>query len=218
MNKGVTFGGIHSYNDLSLILKHIDIEIPKAKTSSLEIESSDGVVDTTNALSDIVFFQNRTLTFDFVSFYDKKWFIENMPSIINQLQGKKLEILLDNDDTWYYIGRLDVEVASDKVVNEITVTCDCEPYKYSISETLHTYEVTQETTYNVDYIGSKVLTPKIYCTIAEGDTLTLILDGAYYELQNGENIVPDFQIRPGINYFSFAGKGTAQLRYREAML
>jgi hypothetical protein len=216
--KGVMFGTIHSYNDLGLVLRHIEIEIPKAKVSSVEIESSDGVVDTTNALSDIVFFNNRTLTFEFSSFYDDKWFIEQMPSIINQLQGRKLHITLDNDDTWYYVGRLDIEVESDKVVNDIVVTCDCEPYKYSISETVRTFEVTEETEYTIDYIGTKALVPTWTCSIVDGADLSLILNGAYYPLKNGDNIVADFIIKNGVTKFKLAGNGTAQIRYREAML
>lgn len=218
MMKGVTFGTIHSYDDLGLILKHIEIGIPTAKTSSLDIESSDGVVDTTNALSDIVFFNNRTITFEFGNFYDAKWYTEKLSSIVNQLHGRRMQIILDNDDTWYYVGRLSVEADSDKVENEVVIECDCEPYKYSISETIHTYEVSGEQTYTIDYICTKPLVPVWHCTIADGESLSLILNGAYYSLSDGENIVADFIIKTGVTTFTLAGNGTAQMRYREAIL
>lgn len=127
---GVYFGNIHSYNDLHLFLKRVEIGSPTAKTSSVDIEGGNGKIDTTNALTDIIFYNNRKLTFKFVKINDGSWHNSYLSSLLNSLHGKHLKIRLDADARYYYMGRLSVDGASDLKFDEVSITCDCEPYKY----------------------------------------------------------------------------------------
>ena len=46
--KGVTFAEYHSFRDFSLVLSKKTIETPAVKTSSVEIEGMDGILDLTD--------------------------------------------------------------------------------------------------------------------------------------------------------------------------
>ena len=215
MSRGVMFDGIHSYDDLDLILKHIDIETPKPKVQFLEIEGADGVEDVTNALTDVTFFNNRKLTFTFARASDFQSYEILIPKVLNMLHGKRMKIVLDDDNTWYYDGRVYVDEAdSNRIVDEFTVSCDCSPYKMSVSKCVKRHNVDGSANGSIDYLGSKVVTPTLECQIYEGKTLQLVLNGTtYYSLANGVNIVPDFLIKSGINSYSFVGNGYVTLSY-----
>ena len=130
-----------------------------------------------------------------------------------------MKIILDDDNTWYYDGRVSVDEAdSDRIVDEITITCDCLPYKMSVSERVRRYEVNGSAYGEIDYLGTKVATPTIDCEIASGSKLELVLNETHYELGNGRNVIPDFLIKNGLNTFSFVGNGYATLSYRMGVL
>lgn len=219
ITNGVTFGNIHSYNDLNLLLKSIEIETPKAKISKLDIEGADGEEDVTNALTDIIFYKNRKIKCVFTKVHDNKWYNTHLSKILNSINGKNMHVILDDDPTWYYEARISVDEAdSDRVVDEVTVSCDCKPYKLSYSETCRRYDIKDSMSCAIDYIGTKTLTPIIDCVIDDGNTLELVVETIHYTLSNGENIVPNFVLKEGSNEFSFIGNGFVKLTYREGVL
>lgn len=48
---GVSFGNVHSYDDLELILSSFKITPPKPKTYRINIAAADGDIDITEALT-----------------------------------------------------------------------------------------------------------------------------------------------------------------------
>lgn len=215
---GVWFDSIHSYKHFQMILIDFDNPLPEAKTSSISIDGADGDYDTTYALSDITFYKNRKPKFIFQKFYNPSNHSSFQSKLANLLHGKIKKIRLDEDPNYYYYGRVKVVPSGDKKAAEIIIECDCDPYKYAINETNIFYDVTEETTYYIDYKGTKVITPTIICTIANDSTLELILKDTYYALQSGINIIPDFLLRNGINEFKLVGVGQVEMIYREAIL
>lgn len=167
MMKGIKFGEYHSYNDFGMLLTTMDIGIPAAKTSSVEIEGADGAIDTTNALTDVVHYQNRTLQFAFEKINDGTWYNKylqsgkNLAKMINLLHGKKMDIIIDDDPDYYYTGRVSVTASSNRVIDSLIVSCSCEPYKYKIDESVTNLELTEGATKTLtfSYSGTKPVSP-----------------------------------------------------------
>ena len=131
--KGVTFGNLHSYRDLNLILAEKIISTPSPKTELIEIPGSDGVLDFTEFF-DGVKYNNRKLSFEFSTLVQPSEFMTLFSTVQNALHGQKMMIYLDDDPEWYYIGRIEVsEWKADKLHGKLTVECDCEPYKYRMT-------------------------------------------------------------------------------------
>ena len=128
--KGITFGNLHSYRDLNLILAEKVIGTPSPKTEFIEIPGSDGVLDFTEFFDGIKY-NNRKLSFEFSTMVPQSEFMSLFSTVQNALHGQKLTIILDDDPEWYYIGRISVsEWKADKIIGKLTIDCDCEPYKY----------------------------------------------------------------------------------------
>lgn len=126
---GVKFGNYHSWHDLSLILTDKEIGTPAPKTALVNIPGGDGVLDFTEAFGGVKY-ENRKLSFDFVTIVPQEEFMEQFSLIQNALHGQRMEISLDADPGWFYTGRVSVSPwKADRRVGKITIDCDCQPYK-----------------------------------------------------------------------------------------
>lgn len=167
--KGVKFGKYHSYDDFGLVLTKIEIGIPEAKTSSVDIEGADGLIDTTNALTEITHYKNRSLQFTFEKINDGIWYNKylqsgtNLAKVVNVLHGKKMEIILDDDPSFYYMGRVSLTANSSRKIDSLVVSCDCVPYKYNITESVFNLNITEGATQTLSfyYSGTKPVCPTL---------------------------------------------------------
>lgn len=135
--KGVKFGGLHSFYEWGLILSEKEIEPPKPKTKTVDVEGADGVLDYTEAFGDVKY-QNRQLSFKFYKAnIVPDGFLALFSVVQNALHGKKLQVILDDDPAHYYLGRVTInEWKSNKRLGEITIEVDADPYKYKVAETV----------------------------------------------------------------------------------
>lgn len=133
---GVLFGDIHSYDDLSLILKSKEIQSPKPKTDTLDIPGADGEEDLTEYFGSVKY-KNRKLTFNFSTIVPMKDFLELFSTVQNAVHGKKMRIILDDDPEFYYVGRLTCDKwKANKRIGTIKIEGNCEPYKYKLYKTV----------------------------------------------------------------------------------
>lgn len=134
---GVMFGDYHSYRDYGLWFRERpDIGDPEAKLNLVDIPGSDGSLDITEAVTGEVKYFDRTLTFRFAAKVDISEQQDIKKRLRNELHGKRMHIILDEDSDYYYDGRLSVSfenVMSWKMW--VTITAVCDPYKYSLEET-----------------------------------------------------------------------------------
>ena len=136
--KGVNFGDFHSYRDFSLILSQKTIGAPSPKTETIDVPGGDGVLDLTEFFGEVKY-NNRNLSFEFTSIIPQAFFMSQFSQIQDALHGQKMQIVLDDDPEWYYTGRIGVsEWKADKNIGELTIDCDCDPYKTKLSETVVT--------------------------------------------------------------------------------
>lgn len=207
--KGVKFGDKHSFDDWGLVLTEKSLGLPEPKTSSVEIEGADGEIDTSEVLSGEIKFHNRQLLFKLTMTDEYEDFNDKVTEVANYLHGRKLRIILDEDDLCYYYGRCAInEWLTDRRIGQIAISCNCEPYKYDLNETIVTATISGTTKVNV-YGKRKTVCPVI--TVA--GSVTLIIANEAITLSEGKNEILDFYIREGNNNLTFLGYGTIELSY-----
>ncbi len=131
----VIFGTINS-KEYGLYPVRVEIETPKVKRKTIDIAGMDGELDLSEALDGVLRYYNRTITIRFQCFAQDKDYILLEQKCKNDLHGKRMKISFDTDSDYYYIGVVEVEWASEEVVDTATININCEPYKYKNYKTI----------------------------------------------------------------------------------
>lgn len=211
---GVLFGDIHSYDNLSLILNSKEIAAPSPKTDTLDVPGADGEVDFTEYFG-AVKYKNRKLSFDFSTIVPRSEFMELFSTIQNALHGKKMHIILDDDSSFYYVGRLTCDKwKANKRIGTIKIEADCEPYKYKLNETI----VSETIGSNPVQINCSNLRRNVVPTFVLDAEMQITFKDSTYTLSAGTFQVPEIEFVEGINTLNVSGAGNIQIKYQEASL
>ena len=129
--QGVTFGDKHSYFDWGLLQKTYPVvSPPEPKTKLVEVPGSDAVIDLTEHHTGKVHYEQRKITCVFTLLGDPEKQNSVYTDILNYLQWKRLDIVLDNDPEYYYTGRVSISKWETKhLCANVTLTATVEPYK-----------------------------------------------------------------------------------------
>lgn len=234
---GVTFGTKHSYRDWGLLLKSRPvISPPSPKTVYVDIPGSDGIIDLTESLTGDVKFDNRTITCEFVVLDARNRWSDIYSEIMDYLHGQRMKVRLDEDPTYYYEGRLQVnEWKSDKVTSTITIEGDVEPYKMEMFSSLEDWEwdsfnfetgiirdykeirVDESLTFMIEGRRKSVV-PSFTVVSDDGSGLQVRFNGTTYDLPDGTSRVLNIVIKNGTNTLYFTGNGTVSIDYRGGRL
>lgn len=231
MIQGVTFGTKHSYKDFGLILSSKDVGLPEPKTESISIVGRNGDLDLTEALGDSVTYENRKISFTFSLINGARDWTATLSNLSNYLHGKKMQIIMDADKTFYYWGRCTInKFETDKTLALITVDCDVEPYKVEVNSSsapwvwdtfsfvngiIHINKVTVNGSTTVNLINRvKVVSPTFTCSSAMHATF----NGKTYSIPKGSTTVYDIRLQEGDNYVTITGTGTVEISYRGGSL
>lgn len=140
-------------------------------------------------------------------------------AMINQLHGRRVEIILPDDPMHYVVGRVSVRrLYNDMAHGSVEVTATCEPWRYSTEETVLTFDVSSnEQTAIIINQGRLGIVPLLnitggWVTISFGDFIWSGTDGVYQ--------LPDLYLTTGENVLKYCAEniGTLTLTYREAIL
>lgn len=191
-------------------------------------------MDFTESLTGDIKYDNRRLDFTFfVDVSYKKWY-SLLSEISNYLHGRNLKIILDDDMNFYYIGRAEVnDFKTNKIIGEIIIECDVEPYKYDLTSSEEdwlwdpfsfedgiineTKDLIVDGELEVNIYGRrKLVSPAFICECQ--DTLQCIFEGQTYNFINGTNYAPNIQIKEGQNALKFIGNGKVTIEYRGGSL
>lgn len=167
---GISFGELHSFRDLDLILW--DVEIPPAspKETFVDIPGADGSVDMTEALGEVKFSDRTGAKFTFYmnpagDLSDSAWEAKKK-EISNLLNGWRGNITLDKDPAYYWQGRCNVsDHSSSKKKRKFVVGARLAPYKLKT-------DVTREIVY---LCGKNLLNAAKYTNVYDHS------DAVYYE-------------------------------------
>lgn len=214
--KGITFGNLHSYYDLDLILKSKEIGSPEVKVRLVDIEGADGSLDLTDFFGEAKF-ENVKHKFDFVTIVPHAQFLSLFSTVKNALHGKKMRIILDGDPLFYYMGRLAVSsFTNEKNVGHITVECDCEPFKYKLDKTVVSVAVDGTESISLTN-GRKRAVPEV--TIDTEGSIRIEYQGAnIWDLGSGSYTLPELELVAGENLVTVTGTGTIKFTWQEGML
>ena len=212
---GILFDTFHSFDNFALILTSKTIGQPLVKTEYVEVLGADGQLDLTEAFGEVKYL-NRKLTFVFSIFEDSEQWADAYSNVLNNLHGKKMKIVLDDDPNFYYIGRVNVsDYMSAKKLGTITIEVDAEPYKYKQILTIVTRTVSG--TLTVDFYNSrKSVVPKF---ITNGQVQIVYNNGNSYTISgSGTHVIPNIIFKQGINTLTFNGTATVTVQYQEGDL
>ena len=143
-----------------------------------------------------------------------------------------LDIILDTDPSFYYIGRLTIDVEkTDRINGKLVMSGEVDPYKYEVASSLEDWlwdDFNFETDIIREYGNIKVSGKyelniygrrKRVIPVIECDTpMQVTYNGATYDLPKGKSKVFDIWLSEGDNLLTFTGNGTVSVDYRGGSL
>lgn len=209
--KGITFGSYHSYDDLSLILNSKEISPPLPKTEKVDVPGSDGELDLTEFFGGVKF-KNRKFSAEFTYIGAMSTFENEVSTVENALNGVKCNIVLDDDQSFYYIGRATVDKAvQEKSILKFSISADCEPYKLKSTETTVSKAISGSGSVTLTNLKKPVV-PVISTTGA----ITITWNGGSASLSAGNNqIIPELILSAGNTTLTITGTANVTFKYRE---
>lgn len=208
----IWFDDISSLRDYDLEMEYCYITTPKRKRHLIDIPAADGDIDVMEGIGEPTY-ENRTVTALFKMLGNIK---ATRFRIINDLEGKTVQIVLPGDPNYCMVGRVHIAGVGISPGDELLIIIDCNPWRYarsmvsissaaSASETQHTWKNS----------GRRLAVPEI--TVESGD-VTFIADGKTTSLSRGTHLVTALAI-PGFSSRRVTARGGAfTVQYREAIL
>ena len=211
---GITFGNLHSYDDLNLILNSKEIGSPEVKVRKIDIEGADSSLDLTDFFGEPKY-EDLTHKFSFSAIVPQTQFLSLFSTVKNALHGKKMRIILDDDPLFYYLGRIKVSsFTNEKNVGMISIECDCEPYKYKLEKTVVSAAV-DGTQVIVLTNGRKRAVPEVRI---EGSIRIEYQGSNIWDLGSGSYTLPELELMEGMNHVTVTGTGNITFTWQEANL
>lgn len=214
--KGITFGEYHSYRDLHLILAKKEMGAPPVKEKKIDIDGADSDIDYTDYFGEPKY-GNATHKFDFSTMVPQTDFLSQFSLVKNALHGKKLRIILDDDPSYYYVGRIHCQpFTSARGIGYINIECDCEPYKYKIAPTVISRAIDGAETITLTN-GRKRAVPEL--TIQTDTSLNIVYQGVnVWDLGSGSFTLPELELVEGDNLVTVTGTGSISFTWQEGGL
>ena len=215
MYRGVKFGEYHTAADWGMLLNEKTIDPPKPKTKIVKIDGRDGDIDLTEALGGVVRYESRKLSFKFL-LIDGTYTERNqiISEVMAHVHGKRLNILLDDDQDYYFVGRCEVKDHTNNAsMGEIEIEVESDPYRLKVVDTVRTVSVVGDSLdVVVQNLGAKTVVPEI-AVIGEVD---LTFDEITNHLTDGVYKINSIKFASGLNYVKVSGTGDVVFTFREA--
>lgn len=140
-------------------------------------------------------------------------------TMINWLDGWKMDIRLPDDELHYITGRVHVaKEYNDPAHAAVIVTATVDPWRYNLNETaFHLTAATSEKTALLTNQGRRTVVPVLEITGASAQVM-LTFGTASWSLGAGTYQLPDLVVRQGGAEIKYKGSGELYFRYREAVL
>lgn len=210
--KGISFGRIHSYYDLNLVLSNVNIPPASVKTNFVDIPGGNGTVDLTEALGEAKF-NDRECTFTFTAFPSDD-FEEKKQEISNLLNGKRCKIIVDKDPDYYWDGRCSInEYASDKNIHQVVVGAIVAPYKLKHAVTKVIVPAGERVVKTLQNARMTVVP-----TITNTANATIVFNGNTYEIEAGVHRILNIELVSGKNQVMVTSTADVEFTYQEGDL
>lgn len=211
--KGIRFDGLHTYNDFGLIQGKKTLGSPAVKKYHLDIPGADGVLDMTEFHGEPTY-ENVKHKFEFSIAAPHSEFPSHFSKVKNALHGRKGRIILDDDPSFYYLGRADVsDFTDEKGIGHIVIECDCEPYKYKLQQTIVTATISETETVVLTNSRKRAV-PEITTTAA----MTIAFGDGIWTTSAGTYTIPELELVEGDNLVTVTGAGEITFAWVEGSL
>lgn len=214
--KGIIFGTLHSYNDLRLILESKEMGAPEVKVNKIDIPGADSALDLTDFFGEPKY-DDVKHKFTFTSIEPQDTFLTQFSTIKNAIHGKKVRIILDDDPSFFYMGRCFVSSFTNaKGIGAVSVECECEPYKYKLTQTVVTQSVDGAASITLTN-GRKRAVPEV--SIDTTGSMTIVFGASnVWALSSGSYTLPELELVEGDNVVTVTGTGTVTFTWQEGDL
>ena len=138
-------------------------------------------------------------------------------TMVNALDGWRLNIVLPDDPYRYITGRVKVaKVYNDLAHGSVKVTATCEPWRYNATETMVVLAATATAqTATLLNNGRLAVVPRLEVS---GGGIVLVYGAHSWALGEGIYELPDLLLMAGESVVTYSGTGSLILTYREAVL
>lgn len=201
---------------MNLLLTSKEIGSPPVKENKLDIPGGDGSIDLTDFFGEPKY-DDVQHKFEFTTIEPQSDFLTQYSKVKNAIHGKKVRIILDDDPTFFYLGRCRVSpFTSEKGIGKISVECECEPYKYKTAKTVVTQAVDGTEVISLTNARKRAV-PEISITT---ETSLNIVYQTYnvWDLGSGSYTLPDLELLEGANAVTVTGTGTIVFSWQEGAL
>lgn len=221
---GVTFGDKHSFDDFGIYLTSKTINPPEPQTNTIYVPLRDGSIDLTESLTNDVKYNDRKINMTFSVIHPMEQWSDKVSEIENYLHGKRMKVVFDDDQNFYYMGRLKVnEWSSQKSIGKLVIECIADPYKYDIqgdwlwdpfdfeNDCISESEnITVSGSTSVVIVGKR---KKTYPTITASAAMSVSYNGTTYNIIEGINKLYEMILDEGENTLTFNGSGSVLIEY-----
>lgn len=221
MARKIVFGSYDTILNGPWTLASWSLSAAEYRTQFVEVPGRDGDLDLSTALTDgAPRYGSRTLTVTLErsdgTRLDRETAINTM---INWLDGWRMDIRLPDDETHYITGRVHVvKEYNDPAHAAVTVTAVCDPWRYANYETvLSLTAAEEEQTAMLTNNGRRTVVPVLQIT-GEGASVLLKFGAASWALGAGTYQLPDLVVNQGGASVLYSGTGELSFTYREALL
>lgn len=138
-------------------------------------------------------------------------------AMVNQLDGRRFDIVLPDDPTHHIRGRVRVAKLFNNLAHgSVKVTATCEPWRYNNTDTVVGLTATEaEQTVTLHNMGRRTVAPMLKVM---GGPVHLTFGTSRWALSEGDYQLPELFLSQGAHPLTYSGAGTLLLSYREAVL
>lgn len=187
----------------------------------VDVPGRDGPLDLSTALTDgVPRYGSRTLTATLERSDGTRLTREAaINTMVNWLDGWRLEIRLPDDEAHYLQGRIHVaKDYNDPAHASVTVTAICDPWRYNNHETVLSFTAGQTVqTARLTNSGRRSVVPVLQIT-GDDAVVNLVYGSASWALGPGTYQLPDLVVHQGGISVEYSGTGALSFTYREAVL
>lgn len=232
LTNGVTIkigsNSYHSMRDFGLAIGNNNyIEAPEYETNYVSIPGRNGVLDLSEAIAGRVIYKTRKISIEFGGMGDEMSWDGVISNLRNLFHGKVVQLIFDNDPTYYWTGRAEIN-DFDRFRNLGTFKFEipeADPFKYSVDIVPNLADLAATTIRkNVSLrVTSQPVNPTfIVSGLASGANLRIYsLPGmsSYLTLSNGSTKSPVWiPTTQAIGYAATSGTATLSIEYRQVSL
>lgn len=222
MYHSITIGDKNTWDDWHLISTSRPlVNPPSVKTSYVDLPGGDGTLDLTEVLAGRPTYNNRTGSWTFYVMNGYQEWYELYSDIMEYLQGREMDAILEDDPAYCYHGRFQVDAwRSDPTWSKIVISYNVGPYKKDVAgygdnwlwdpfnferDIIRSYKnLIVDGSLTVTYVNDVLETiPTFIVTNA----MTVEYKGTTYTLAAGSNTIKAIKFTAGENILTFTGNG-----------